>query len=378
MPFRTEKHHWGLERPDGNDQGKARRRRRIATQMLVTVDPADRDRDWLSAFPPEGTALSNSTWSAAATESTAYEPDGGDEPVESTPLETALPADALDAPVFDRRFVADRRLQIAAVFVVLAVAGLVRAGTGAWRAQHPTVPALAAPIQNARVEVLTEAQPPIEFHETVQAQPESDSVTGAVASSGTVGDARRLDSPSRSVPPRIVLTTGASPTVAPPVKPSPVSPRVGFDVPPDPIDAPRVAATASEADPATSSPSSALSTVAPEAVPAPSDTDVIRVVLARYQRAYSELNIEEAKAVWPAVDDKALGRAFGQLDSQAVVLEACQIEVASGEAVSACRGHASYVPKVGSRTVRTDSRTWTFQLRKADDGEWMIETVDSR
>jgi hypothetical protein len=119
------------------------------------------------------------------------------------------------------------------------------------------------------------------------------------------------------------------------------------------------------------------STAAPPEEALARETGAIRNVLSRYQRAFNDLNASAAKAVWPTVDDKSLVRAFGQLERQDVIFDACQIEVAGILAVSSCNGRASYVPKIGSKTARIDSRVWTFQLRKLLDAGWMIEGVES-
>ena len=108
------------------------------------------------------------------------------------------------------------------------------------------------------------------------------------------------------------------------------------------------------------------------------ETGEIRNVLSRYRSAFNDLNANEAKAVWPTVDDKSLDRAFRQLERQDVTFNVCHIEVAGVRAVSSCDGRASYVPKVGSKTARVDSRSWTFQLLKTEDAGWMIEGVNSR
>jgi hypothetical protein len=107
------------------------------------------------------------------------------------------------------------------------------------------------------------------------------------------------------------------------------------------------------------------------------ETVAIRNVLNRYQRAFNDLDASEAKAVWPAVDDKSLFRAFGQLERQDVIFLACQIEVTDVRAISSCEGQVSYVPKVGNKTLRIHPHVWTFQLRNIPDAGWTIEGVES-
>ena len=115
--------------------------------------------------------------------------------------------------------------------------------------------------------------------------------------------------------------------------------------------------------------------VPPEPSVVRSDTDAVRAVLDRYESAFSHLDASKAKAIWPSVDEKALGRAFGQLERQQVVLEACDVKVADQRAVAVCRGQASYVPRVGNKAARAEPRQWAFTLRKTGEG-WIIEAID--
>jgi len=74
-----------------------------------------------------------------------------------------------------------------------------------------------------------------------------------------------------------------------------------------------------------------------------------------------------AQAVWPAVNETALARAFNGLESQTLTFDDCDVRVSGEAAWATCRGSARYVPKVGSRDPRTESRTWTFTLKKAGE-----------
>jgi hypothetical protein len=107
------------------------------------------------------------------------------------------------------------------------------------------------------------------------------------------------------------------------------------------------------------------------------DTRAIEGVLGRYRAAFSGLDASAARAVWPTVDSRALGRAFDGLEEQALAFEACEIAVSERQAVASCGGSARYVPKVGNRRPQTESRHWKFSLRKVDD-QWLIEAVDAR
>lgn len=120
----------------------------------------------------------------------------------------------------------------------------------------------------------------------------------------------------------------------------------------------------------------------PVMTPAPSPTIVpattaIESALNRYVRAFSALDVREARAVWPSVDERTLRRAFERLEQQQFELEACTIDSTGTHAVASCAGTARYVPKVGSKGIRSERRQWTFRLQHRGQ-EWSIEAVDSR
>ena len=95
------------------------------------------------------------------------------------------------------------------------------------------------------------------------------------------------------------------------------------------------------------------------------------------QDAFSSLDASSAKTVWPAVDERMLERAFNQMTTQRFTFDSCSIDVTGARATASCRGRAQFVPKVGSRTPRVETRQWTFTLRRAER-DWAIESVDSR
>src|SRR6185503_2429042 len=66
----------------------------------------------------------------------------------------------------------------------------------------------------------------------------------------------------------------------------------------------------------------------------------------------------------PVVDDSALARAFDGLESQSLTFNACDVRVSGDAATATCQGSARYVPKVGSREPRVESRVWNFTLRR--------------
>jgi hypothetical protein len=123
-------------------------------------------------------------------------------------------------------------------------------------------------------------------------------------------------------------------------------------------------------------PVSLPSTAAAVSVPATAfdDEELVRQALQKYRAAYSGLDARLAQAVWPGVDRTALTRAFSGLESQELEFSACRVDLRGSTANAVCRGSASYVPKVGSREPRLESRVWDFALRKAN-GNWQIETA---
>ena len=107
------------------------------------------------------------------------------------------------------------------------------------------------------------------------------------------------------------------------------------------------------------------------------EATAVRAALNRYRNAFSNLDATGAKAVWPEVDERMLTRAFSQLEQQSIVFDACNIDVAAARATASCNGRLQFVPKVGSRTPRFESRQWTFTLNRGER-DWWIQSVTSR
>lgn len=107
------------------------------------------------------------------------------------------------------------------------------------------------------------------------------------------------------------------------------------------------------------------------------DTRAIEQVLSRYRAAFNRRDAGAAAEVWPTVDERALARAFDGLADQSVVFDQCQYDIATDSASAACKGTARYVPRVGSRSARTDARRWRFNLGRTA-GRWTIVSVDAR
>jgi hypothetical protein len=107
------------------------------------------------------------------------------------------------------------------------------------------------------------------------------------------------------------------------------------------------------------------------------DLQLVASVLDRFQAAYQRLDVQAAKAIWPAVDQRALARAFGALESQVVAFERCDLNVTGPNAQAQCSGRTTYVPKVGNKEWRTVRVQWTFEMAKEADG-WLITRAEIR
>ena len=101
------------------------------------------------------------------------------------------------------------------------------------------------------------------------------------------------------------------------------------------------------------------------------EEQVVLDILREYRRAFERLDVRAAKAVWPSLDDRALNRAFQQLDSQQLRFASCGVSITGRDANARCHGDATYRPKVGSRVVHLPARQWTFDLSRSASG-WQI------
>ena len=136
-------------------------------------------------------------------------------------------------------------------------------------------------------------------------------------------------------------------------------------------------AVASSPSSATAVAAAAAPARAPAEAPRAVDVDeasLVRDVLRRYQTAYDRLDASLAHDVWPAVNQAALARAFGDLESQSITFNNCDVRLRADTAAAMCTGSARYTPKVGNREARVEPRVWNFTLRKRTNG-WLIETA---
>jgi hypothetical protein len=104
------------------------------------------------------------------------------------------------------------------------------------------------------------------------------------------------------------------------------------------------------------------------------DNVLVTRVLQRYRTAYEGLDAPSAQAVWPAVNQAALARAFSGLESQSLTFDACDVRIQGESATATCQGSARYVPKIGDREPRVEPRVWNFTLQK-NGGDWKIDSA---
>ncbi|HEY2905431.1 MAG TPA: hypothetical protein VGJ29_05985 [Vicinamibacterales bacterium] len=223
-------------------------------------------------------------------------------------------------------------------------------------------------------------------------QPDVDAVQPLATSDEQLTDERPALENQEPVA-RPIATTATHEPAPPPLPPTqPVRPAQLVALPPTqqppapaasspiqditaPIPVPRAAPPVARntAEPAPTAP---LPAVVPATPVVPSNPDELQVkqVLQRYRVAYEGLDAQSAQAVWPAVNQVALARAFDGLESQRLIFDACNVELQGSHALATCRGTARYVPKIGSRQPRVEPRIWSFALRKIG-AEWKIDNA---
>jgi hypothetical protein len=187
----------------------------------------------------------------------------------------------------------------------------------------------------------------------------------------------QLDTPSLAVSesrPPAAVAAAPTPSTATTYIPSVIPP-------PEPLRTVNPAATNSSpaetaAIPPTPSPSTANASAGAAASAVRDDRVAIRAALSRYEAAYNRLDVNAVRSVWPSLDQRALARAFDNLNAQRVSLQACNVDVSGNTARANCSGNASWTPKVGGGE-RSAARKWTFDLSDSDEG-WRIVHVQAR
>jgi hypothetical protein len=173
-------------------------------------------------------------------------------------------------------------------------------------------------------------------------------------------------------PPSAPVPSFPPPDMAVPAVSAPTQPTAAaIAPPPPPLEQPSAPPALSRAAAPAASSSPALVPIVP---PPADDENLVKQTLQRYRHAYEGLDAQSAHAVWPAVNEAALARAFDGLASQAITFDQCDVQVRGAVASATCRGTARYVPKIGNRDPRVEPRVWNFGLKK-DGGEWKIDSA---
>ena len=212
--------------------------------------------------------------------------------------------------------------------------------------RETTGPAARTPVPAATSGRVASAEPPVSTRGITSAPP-----TAPPAAAPPVAEIRRP-------------AGDASPALGQPLGPPRELPAAPAS--PDASPAPRV-----EPSPAAAAPSAPAA--APALDPRAVEADRVRAVLSGYERAYSELDAEAASRVFPAIDRKALSRAFSSLSAQQIQFDDCRIQVLQASARATCAGTARWTPKVGSGTQQ-QARRWQFDLEQGSGG-WRIGSV---
>jgi hypothetical protein len=230
----------------------------------------------------------------------------------------------------------------------------------------PRVETSANPTSSVRPQppVTPSTVPPTESRSS--ASPVLDSRPSAPAPTPTRGATESAE----STPPRPVGSGAPAPRVEPPP---------AINTPPSPLptaDMATLPAPAAPAAPVEEKPAPPPAETVGARPTAAAERAAVRAALSRYETAYSNLDSNAATAVWPAVDRRALERAFDGLAAQRVTLDICEVGVTGQNARANCSGRATWTPKVGGGT-QSQARKWTFDLRRTDNG-WLIVKVDTR
>jgi hypothetical protein len=194
---------------------------------------------------------------------------------------------------------------------------------------------------------------------------------------GTAGERERDDAlPPIAEAPRVrsaapVVPPSSSLSLAEAIEPPP---PVRMAEPPRPTLEPVTAAEPPAAVAASTFVPPRIETPVPPRTERPDDSGLVKQVLQRYRSAYEGLDARSAQAVWPAVNEAALARAFDGLESQSLSFEACEVRVRGEAATAICHGSARYVPKIGNRDPRVEPRVWSFTLHKIGS-DWKIDSA---
>lgn len=156
--------------------------------------------------------------------------------------------------------------------------------------------------------------------------------------------------------------------------PPPAAPPPSVSLQPEPSASTPPAAKPEPAPPARTEPAPTTTSPAAGAAPAAAaraaDEAGIRAALRAYEQAYSKLDVEAVRRVFPSINASLLDRTFRDLRSQAVKIDITEpISITGTTATVVCDVALSVTPRAGSGTSATIPSV--FRLQKVGD-HWII------
>lgn len=107
------------------------------------------------------------------------------------------------------------------------------------------------------------------------------------------------------------------------------------------------------------------------------ETQAVEGVLRAYREAVEALDAKRLKRLWPSVNEKALVKAFAEMEQQSLSFDGCVIGLSGSRADATCTGNARIVPRVGNPAPHYIIGEWRFTLRKVADG-WIIQAIEAK
>jgi hypothetical protein len=107
------------------------------------------------------------------------------------------------------------------------------------------------------------------------------------------------------------------------------------------------------------------------------ESTALAEVLGRYEQAFDRLDAAAANAVWPAVDFRALARAFGRLQHQDLNFGDCTFAVSANDAAARCSGILRYARRIGDTSTKTEHHVWTIQFSRTGES-WQIVRITAQ
>lgn len=160
--------------------------------------------------------------------------------------------------------------------------------------------------------------------------------------------------------PAPVVAASATPASASPATPPAPAPRTTAVAP----NAPTMAAAAAPGPAPAQGPASRAERVA------------IQAAVNRYRDAFSMLDAEAVRAIWPSADVATLRRQFAAIPDQNVEFDGCRISSSSTTATASCTGLVESGLKPGERRPQSRRASWHFTLQKTG-ARWLIRTVQT-